>query len=247
MFKLQNWLKNYQIKLAIMKNYLFFSRTDKIGIAFLSAIVVIILLINITISRSRENINLFNTINKQPNGNNIVNNTLTDTVTYNTDTKSFNNKKATTDHQSQKKDVNTRKQVQAQQQTSTFIIELNSADSAELTLLNGIGPVFASRIVKYRQKLGGFICKEQLLEVYGLKPEVMEKIKDNVKVDANLITPIKINSATFKDIIRHPYYCYDTTLIIVRARDKMTFTSIEDFKHRTNIQEKKKLAYISIE
>ena len=41
-------------------------------------------------------------------------------------------------------------------------IELNSADSAALTKLYGIGPSFAKRIVKYRGELGGFISKEQI-------------------------------------------------------------------------------------
>lgn len=238
-----------------MKNYLFFSKTDKIGIAFLTAIVAVILFINVTISRSRENINLLSTVNSNiPNNNFTYNTPVTkfDTITYISDTVIFKNKSPTTDKQQTQSKADTvsksRKQAQGKQQQRTIpIIEINGADSAELTLLNGIGPVFASRIVKYRQKLGGFISKEQLLEVYGFKPEVMEKIKDNISVDTSLIIPIKINSATFKEIIRHPYYCYDTTLIIVRERDKMNFTSIEDFKRRTNIHEKKKTAYISID
>ena len=48
-----------------------------------------------------------------------------------------------------------------------LMVELNSADSTTLQLLHGIGPAFARRIVRYREKLGGFSNKEQLLEVYG--------------------------------------------------------------------------------
>src|SRR3569833_498755 len=48
------------------------------------------------------------------------------------------------------------------------VIELNSADSAKLTELKGIGSSFARRIVNYRNRLGGFISKEQLKEVYGM-------------------------------------------------------------------------------
>ena len=48
------------------------------------------------------------------------------------------------------------------------VVEINTADSAELMRLNGIGASFSRRIVKYRNLLGGFISKEQLLEVYGM-------------------------------------------------------------------------------
>src|SRR3569833_3197280 len=51
---------------------------------------------------------------------------------------------------------------------SNVVIELNSADSAKLTELKGIGPSFARRIINYRNRLGGFINKEQLKEVYGM-------------------------------------------------------------------------------
>lgn len=47
-------------------------------------------------------------------------------------------------------------------------VELNSADSSELLKINGVGPVFASRIIKYRNKLGGFATTEQVTEVYGM-------------------------------------------------------------------------------
>ena len=50
-------------------------------------------------------------------------------------------------------------------------VELNSADSLELLGLKGIGPVFASRILKYRNLLGGFYSVSQLLEVYGFPEE----------------------------------------------------------------------------
>src|SRR5437660_80245 len=44
--------------------------------------------------------------------------------------------------------------------TAGTVIELNTADSAKLTELKGIGPSFARRIVNYRNRLGGFIRKE---------------------------------------------------------------------------------------
>jgi len=58
------------------------------------------------------------------------------------------------------------------------VVDLNQADSAGLDQIKGIGPAFANRILKYRERLGGFYKKEQLLEVYGLDSVKYNEIKD---------------------------------------------------------------------
>lgn len=65
----------------------------------------------------------------------------------------------------------------------SFPVELNSSDSLTLLTLPGIGPVFAGRIIKYRNAKGGFHQKEELKEVYGLPPETWAKIADKVYAD----------------------------------------------------------------
>ncbi len=47
-------------------------------------------------------------------------------------------------------------------------IEINSADTAMLMRIRGIGPVFSRRIVRYREILGGYHNVAQLREVYGM-------------------------------------------------------------------------------
>jgi len=59
-------------------------------------------------------------------------------------------------------------------------VELNSADSTELVQLTGIGSVFANRILKYRELLGGFYSTAQLLEVYNFHVETFKKIENNI-------------------------------------------------------------------
>ena len=49
-----------------------------------------------------------------------------------------------------------------------YKIELNEVDSAGLVKLSGIGSVYAARILKYRELLGGYYLKKQLLEVYNM-------------------------------------------------------------------------------
>jgi DNA uptake protein ComE-like DNA-binding protein len=87
----------------------------------------------------------------------------------------------------------------------SLFIELNSADSAELTKLYGIGPVFASRIIKYRNLLGGYYSPAQLREVYGLREETMMLIQDYVFADTALIKPLRVNFDNYRDLLRHPY------------------------------------------
>ncbi len=84
-------------------------------------------------------------------------------------------------------------------------MELNTADSAELTRLAGIGPVLAARIVKYRNRIGGFAEVTQLGEVYGIKAELIEKLLPQLSADKSLIRKISFNTATFKDLVSHPY------------------------------------------
>src|SRR5690606_106619 len=54
--------------------------------------------------------------------------------------------------------------------------DINTCDTATLKQVYGIGPVLAERITKYRSLLGGFVTKEQLNEVYGLKDEALQNI-----------------------------------------------------------------------
>ena len=84
-------------------------------------------------------------------------------------------------------------------------IELNTADSSELRKVYGIGPVFSSRIVKFRNLLGGFYSPKQLIEVYGIDSSKYEQIKNHFYTDTSAITTININTATFKEMAAHPY------------------------------------------
>lgn len=86
------------------------------------------------------------------------------------------------------------------------LINLNSCDTSQLVALPGIGQVLSVRIIKYRKLLGGFASVEQLTEVYGLSAETYEIIKGRVFADTSLLIPIKINSTTYRDLLRFPYF-----------------------------------------
>jgi DNA uptake protein ComE-like DNA-binding protein len=99
------------------------------------------------------------------------------------------------------------------------LIELNSADSALLETLPGIGPVLSVRIIKYRNLLGGFVAVDQLQEVYGISPETYNAIKTRVTVDTALVRRVQVNSAEFRDLWRVPYLKRYDIHAIIKYRD----------------------------
>lgn len=110
-------------------------------------------------------------------------------------------------------------------------IELNSADTTTLMLLHGIGPTFARRIVRYRDRLGGFVSKEQLLEVYGFTPELLSHIESHLQLDTDSLHRISINRIALKQLIKHPYIEYFQARDIVNLRNRgVHFHSADDLR-----------------
>ncbi|TKB99444.1 ComEA family DNA-binding protein [Pedobacter cryotolerans] len=111
------------------------------------------------------------------------------------------------------------------------IIEINGADTLQLDEIKGIGAAFARRIANYRNKLGGFYKKEQLLEVYGLDTLKYAEIKDQIKIDISNIKKININAAEFDDLKNHPYLKFKQINAIIQYRKQHgKFNSIDDLK-----------------
>jgi len=84
-------------------------------------------------------------------------------------------------------------------------VELNSAGSDELMALPGIGEVFAGRILKYRDLLGGFVSPDQLLEVYGMDRERYLVLESLVWIDSSLVKKIDLNRNSYSEMLAHPY------------------------------------------
>jgi len=97
-------------------------------------------------------------------------------------------------------------------------IELNRTDSIELQQLQGIGPVFASRIIRFRDLLGGFHDKAQLLKVYGMDEARYNQIQDYVNVDTTMVQKININRADYQQLTKHPYISSKQANVIVQYR-----------------------------
>lgn len=83
-------------------------------------------------------------------------------------------------------------------------VDINTADTAELRKLPGIGEKRAMNIVKYRTSLGGFYTVEQLAEVYSIDAELVERLKKYIVCDGHSVAKIDINN-TIPYQLWHPY------------------------------------------
>jgi competence protein ComEA len=86
-----------------------------------------------------------------------------------------------------------------------YQIEINTGDSAAFEALNGIGPVYAARIVRYRLALGGYCTVSQISEVWGLPDSTYRKIKSHLTVNSKLIHRMNINLTDVETMRNHPY------------------------------------------
>jgi DNA uptake protein ComE-like DNA-binding protein len=93
----------------------------------------------------------------------------------------------------------------AERKKESLLLELNSTDSLRLRELNGIGPVFARRIIRYRDLLGGFYETEQLKEVYGLEAGLYEQVVRQVYTDTSRLRRMDLNRVDRVTLLRHPY------------------------------------------
>lgn len=137
----------------------------------------------------------------------------------------------------------------AKPSTAKTPVELNTADSAALRSVSGIGEVLVGRIMEYRRRLGGFVRVEQLAEVQGMSEANYERICAQIWIDTLVIQKIDINFATHKNIVdrlgNHPYATDKIIRKLLKERQlKGGWSSIEDMveSHIMTRKEAEKLA-----
>jgi DNA uptake protein ComE-like DNA-binding protein len=120
--------------------------------------------------------------------------------------------------------------------------EINSATAEALQEVYGIGPVLGQRIVTLRKQLGGFLIKDQLDDVWGLKPEVQEQLWMHFKMDTvPYVTKQNINDLTIAELSQSPYISASLASSIVALRTQQdSLTSWQDLAVITQIDSVKK-------
>lgn len=97
-------------------------------------------------------------------------------------------------------------------------LPFSEADSVTLQIVPGIGALTAGRIIKYRERLGGFLQEKQLEEVFGLKAETIPMIWGYFDFDRVVPRRIFINQATVEELGRHPYISYQEAKVLLAYR-----------------------------
>ena len=107
------------------------------------------------------------------------------------------------------------------------LLEINRADSLDLLDLPGIGPYYASRIIRFRNRTGGFISKEQLKEISGIDEERYSMFEAKIYADTSLIYKIDLNTISVEDLSSNPYIGTYLAKAIIRFRGQSESINIK--------------------
>lgn len=109
-------------------------------------------------------------------------------------------------------------------------IEINSADSVDLLKLK-IPGYLISKIILYRNQLGGYANKFQLLEIYHFPESIFERIHSLLQVNTSLILPIGVNSKSEEELALHPYLSYkEAKAIVLYRKNNGAIKNQDDFE-----------------
>lgn len=112
-----------------------------------------------------------------------------------------------------------------------IVKDINQATHEDLIKIYGIGDVISKRILKFKESLGGFVSMDQMKDVWGLSPEVIEQLNTNFKVGTlPSLKKIDINNASVKELTQFPYFKYSLAREIVIYR-----SSYGDIKNATDL------------
>ena len=99
------------------------------------------------------------------------------------------------------------------------VVDLNTVDSTTLVELPRMGGYMAARIIAFREKLGGFVEVEQLLDVKGLDSTRFAAMRPYLLIGDTETRRIDVNRADFKTLVGHPYLSYEQVKRIFRQRE----------------------------
>ncbi|ALM06528.1 hypothetical protein SB49_00900 [Sediminicola sp. YIK13] len=120
-------------------------------------------------------------------------------------------------------------------QRAIAVRDLNTVSAEELRVVRGIGEKLSVRIVKFRDRLGGFLEEGQLYHVYGLEQEVADRVLTRFKLLSKpTISKININTASSDELAQLIYIPYKLSRSIVAFREENG--GVTSFEELTEIQ-----------
>ncbi|MDB5205691.1 MAG: helix-hairpin-helix protein [Flavisolibacter sp.] len=118
------------------------------------------------------------------------------------------------------------------------VVNINEGDTSSFIALPGIGSKLSSRIIGFREKLGGFYSVDQIGETYGLPDSTFQMIKGQLQIDGTSIKKININTATKDELKVHPYIRWNLANAIVEYRNQHgAYKNLEELKNIVVVDE----------
>lgn len=93
-------------------------------------------------------------------------------------------------------------------------IALNTADTTMLKRVPGIGSGYARAIVNYRNRLGGYVDVNQLLDIKGIPPEALQYIV----LGNSDVKKLDVNHLSLNQLKQHPYLNFYQARALVESR-----------------------------
>jgi len=99
-------------------------------------------------------------------------------------------------------------------------VDINTATPDDWQRLPGVGAVRAYKIVRYREKLGGFVAVAQVAETAGLPDSIFQKMHPRLRLGAPVFRQINLNTATADELAAHPYFSRKKAQLILNYREQ---------------------------
>ena len=117
-------------------------------------------------------------------------------------------------------------------------IDINGASQSDLESIPGIGPFYAKNILRYRDRIGGFVQKEQILEVWKMEESKYLVIKEYVIINLERVNKMNLNTVSAEELKSHPYLNWNIANSIIKIRErKGGFKLVEEIKESILVDE----------
>ena len=114
-------------------------------------------------------------------------------------------------------------------------LDLNRCDTGDIVVVPLFGSKRAARLVEYRERLGGFYSLAQVQEVFVLQDMDISHMEKYFYVNAGDVRKININTATYKEMVSHPYFDAYLTKTILHYREQHgAIHSLEELQQVTH-------------
>lgn len=114
--------------------------------------------------------------------------------------------------------------------------DINTATVEIWKSLPGIGDVLANRIVKFRDKIGGFVSIDQVKKTYGISDSVFQWMRPFLLMDLSNLPKLNLNTVSAHDLKVRVNMSYEMARAIINYRQQNgAYRSVQDIKNITGI------------